>query len=106
MKSWLIPIAGAIISVLIIFFFLFSSSSDTREYAIFVEIEEQYPSEFLPISEWELLGMPKLIYAMNETRMQHILNEQDWLEIYDFLEATEGIIEFAGDFYYIQLLRI
>ena len=106
MKSWLIPIIGIFIGVLIIIIFLFSSPSDTRGYVLLVEIEEPYPSEYLPISEWDLIGMPKLLFAMNETGIQHILNQQDWLEIHDFLEATEGIIEFAGDFYYIQLLRI
>lgn len=106
MKSWLILMVGIIIGLLIVIIFLFSSPPDTRGYAIFVELTEPYPSEYLPISEWDLLYMPKLLFAMNETEMQHSLNQKDWQEIFDFLEAAEGIIEFADDFYYIQLLRV
>ena len=105
MKPWVIAVGGFMIAAVLLLTLFFSVMSDTREYAILVELTDPYPKEYLPISEWELIGMPELLYAMNHTGIQKTLRMDDWQEIHDYLQAVEGVIEFAGDFYYIYLLR-
>ena len=106
MKPWIIVAIVAILSMILILLFYQFSLSDTHGYALIVEITEPYPDEYLPISEWDLIGMPTLIFAMNETGVQKNLTQEEWQKIFNFLEASEGIIEFSGDFYQVILLRI
>lgn len=108
MKSRILIVIGMTIGLLLFLLFLYFSFfnlSDMQEFAIKVEITDPYPTQYLPITEWDLISMPKLLYAMNRTGIEHKINEDDWQEIYEFLEDSEGILEFAGDFYYVRLLR-
>lgn len=104
-KRIIITIAISIVA-LVLFSVYFFSPSDTRGYALLVETTDPYPSEYLPISEWELLGMPTLLRSMNETGIQKTITQEEWEKIKNYLEAKEGVIEFYGDFYLVTLLRI
>ena len=102
-----IIIAIAIILVVIVLTYLiYFTSSDTRGYALLVEETDPYPNEYLPISEWELLGMHTLLRSMNETGIQKTITQEEWEKIRDYLEAEEGVLKFHDDFYLVKLLRI
>ena len=42
-----------------------------------VEITNPYPSQYLPITEWDLIGIPNLLYEMNKTGIEHKINEDE-----------------------------
>ena len=106
MKKWLAIVLVTIISLLLVISIFYFTQSDTRGYAIIVELTDPYPDQYLPISELDLLSMPTLLFAMNETGVQKNLTQQEWQKIFDYMGASEEILEFAGDFYYITLFRV
>lgn len=94
-----------IIVVIGLVYLVYFTSSDTRGYALLVEEIEPYPNEYLPISEWDLLGMPTLLYSMNESGIQKNVSQEEWEKIKEFLEAEQGNIKFYTEFYSVKLLR-
>ena len=94
-----------IIILIVLFSLIFFNVPDTQGYALLVETIDPYPSEYLPISEWELLAMPTLLRSMNETGIQKTITQEEWEKIKEFLEAEQGNIKFYNEFYSVKLLR-
>jgi hypothetical protein len=106
MKPWIFASIGVIIALTILITSYYFTISDSRGFELIVEVSEPYPDQYLPISEIELLGMPTLLFAMNETGVQKNLTQEEWQNICDFLGDKQGVIEFHNEFFFVQLLRI